>query len=560
MRALPLIACTLLVGAVACTGADTGSGEAGDIDAIDTDASIGETDSADDAQTDAEGDMGETPADAEGDVAPDAQSDAESDAESDAGLDAHSDAADPGDADVALPDAGGDSDGGETDDTDPADAGDTGTDAPGDVTDAGDTDGASDADRDGSRDGDATDFDADAPPACVPAATARHVRFLPDAAYAGFAPEAIGVANIRAGAPGAAQFVMTEPLRPGVRLISGCTEAGCAQTDVPSGALVVPARAQQLDLDGDRDLDVLVADLGAFFTSDARLGAVRGLINDGEGGFSDRLVLGDLRRTACAEAVDLDQDGLLEVFVCEFGNFFGALRRLDLDASGTVVSNEVLDPRPGTIHAFAFDADADGDLDLATALSQTYEEIHLYRNDAGALTREVLVDWDDPGRGLAGIVLDDLDQDGDTDILYTTGDTLDYDDAVPGDPWSLYRIGWLENDGGGTFADHDLAGIWGSYSPAVADFDLDCDRDIFVGTVQVPRLFPDALPYATMWLRNDGPAGFVLLPAAPSPAGIVTAVAVDLDADGAVDVLGGVLDPEGLETAHLVAFFNRVDP
>src|SRR4051812_39853413 len=52
-----------------------------------------------------------------------------------------------------------------------------------------------------------------------------------------------------------------------------------------------PAHAAAVDLDGDGDLDLVVASLGVMFPSNAKIGSVVVLENDGRGHFSNRVLI-----------------------------------------------------------------------------------------------------------------------------------------------------------------------------------------------------------------------------------------------------------------------------
>jgi len=79
--------------------------------------------------------------------------------------------------------------------------------------------------------------------------------------------------------------------------------------------------------------------------------------------------------------------------------------------------------------------------------------------------------------GSSGISLVDLDADGDSDLLYTSGDAFDYipHTASPR-PW--HGIQWLENLGDLKFQSHRISNLPGSFSPMTADVDGDGDLDV----------------------------------------------------------------------------------
>lgn len=85
----------------------------------------------------------------------------------------------------------------------------------------------------------------------------------------------------------------------------------------------------------------------------------------------------------------------------------------------------------------------------------------------------------------------DLDDDGDLDILYTNGDTMDFDTPDGVDPNQLHGLSLLENDGQGRFIHQELTRNWGAYDVALTDVDDDGDLDILLICMQTDGQFPE---------------------------------------------------------------------
>ena len=81
-----------------------------------------------------------------------------------------------------------------------------------------------------------------------------------------------------------------------------------------------------VDLDRDGDLDMLVASLGVLFPSNAKIGAVVVLENDGRGRFTNRVLASEIARVSDVRAGDLDGDGDLDLAVAQFGYNDGETR------------------------------------------------------------------------------------------------------------------------------------------------------------------------------------------------------------------------------------------
>ncbi len=363
-------------------------------------------------------------------------------------------------------------------------------------------------------------------------------------------------ANIRKGDlldDGSLQLLVTEPTAGRITWMQGLDN----YVELSDG-LTQPVRTHVTDLDGDGDQDLLVADIGVLRPTNKKVGSVVLLKNTGDLQFEPMVLLKDVGRVACAEAADLDGDGDLDIAVCVFGHLDG--KTVWLEQTGTLEFVEhVLDDRPGAIHAFPIDADDDGDLDLAVALSQQFEEILLYRNDGqGNFEMEVLFKTSVEYYGLSGIEPVDLDQDGDIDILFTNGDTLDFpEEQTDISPNNFYGLAWLENDGSGNFVQHEITRYWGAYAVKAVDLDGDDDLDLVLSGMQIANIYPEAEVQNLIWLENDGEQGFTrhTLDIAVPPL-MITLEVVDADGDGVPDIIGGSHDFMGRESGHRLVEFN----
>ena len=350
---------------------------------------------------------------------------------------------------------------------------------------------------------------------------------------------------------GSLQVFATEPLSGRVMWLRGLDDV----VELSEG-LIQPVRVHAADVDGDSHRDLLVADIGLLGPTNRAVGRVVLLRNDGNFEFEAIVLLEDVGRVACAEAADLDGDGDLDIAVCVFGHLDGKVVWLEQTGDLEFVEH-VLDDRPGAIHAYPFDADGDGDLDIAVALSQESEEVLLFRNDgAGEFAREVIFAAGVMYYGLSGIELADLDMDGDTDILYTNGDTLDRADREIL-PNNFYGLAWLENDGTGAFTSHELTRYWGAYAVKAADLDGDSDMDLVLSGVQLPNMYPQDEVQNLIWLENDGEQNFARrIPSVALPSFMITLDVADVDQDGIPEVFAGSHNYTGRSEGHRLVMFN----
>ncbi len=302
------------------------------------------------------------------------------------------------------------------------------------------------------------------------------------------------------------------------------------------GEVRAPAHAEPVDLDRDGDLDLLVASLGVLFPSNARIGAVIALENEGNGRFTRRVLAEGLARAADARAGDLDGDGDLDIAVAGFGYDSGETRWLR-NEGGWRFEGTVLQNLSGPINVEIVDIDGDGDQDIASLVSQEWEEIYAFVNDGlGHFEPKLVWGSTNDDFGSSWLTASDMDKDGDVDFLYSNGDAFDY--APSGSrPW--HGVQWIENRGGMTFAVHRIADLSGASSPQPAD--LDGDGDVDVAVVSAYNDWDNAAAQSLVWLENDGRMRFALHDVANAPTHLVTLSTGDLTGDGRADLVTGGL-------------------
>ena len=340
----------------------------------------------------------------------------------------------------------------------------------------------------------------------VPAssATADTGRFRPqavnepvggDTAYSSVRP-------IAWSSPTARELLFTEMRR-------GTVSVWTVNQDQPAASVELaelknPAHAEPCDLDGDGLTDLVVADLGSFLPEDHTLGRIVWLRRTADG--VETVVLKDgVGRVADVQPADFDGDGDLDLVVAEFGwQTTGSILLLENTASAgspPTFESRVLDKRHGTIHVPVIDLNGDGRLDFVALISQEYETIVAFLNQGDLKFRpEVLHDTRDPSFGSSGIQLVDLDADGDTDVLYTNGDTLDSFYIKP-----YHGIQWLENTGGFPFKEHRLLAMPGVSRAVAGDLDGDGDLDI-AATAYLPLNITNRFDIrgleSTLWMER----------------------------------------------------------
>lgn len=296
-----------------------------------------------------------------------------------------------------------------------------------------------------------------------------------------------------------------------------------------------PVRSFVFDHDGDGDLDLVIASMGIMEPNEQLIGSVIVLVNDGKMNFSPRVIAKGLARVTDVKPMDVDGDGDLDFLVAMFGwRFTGKLGWLETKADGTHELHTLLEAN-GAMRLAPVSLNGDGRPDFLCLFSQQHETMMAFTNEGGGqFSSRILDRAPTPSWGSSGFVPEDLDGDGDLDILLTNGDVMDTD----GQPKPYHGIRWLENVGGFLgWMPHDILSYHNCYQALPIDLDGDGDLDIVASNLyyhwdvhEMPSL---------IWLENQGGMRFTPRRLAYTPTNLASFDIADFDGDGTLDILGG---------------------
>ena len=298
-----------------------------------------------------------------------------------------------------------------------------------------------------------------------------------------------------------------------------------------------PVHVTAAKMTGSGRSDLLIASMGQIFPNNDRIGRVVILENLGGGKFAQHVIAENIARVTDVAAADFNGDGRLDLAVGQFGYDQGEIQWMENLGDWKFLGHQLLN-LSGTIHVCIADFNGDHTPDIAAIVSQQYEEIHLFTNDGkGNFTGSTIWGSTNEDYACSGMTLCDLNRDGRPDLLFSNGDGFG-PAPVPGPrPW--HGVQWLENRGGGLFKFHRIGDLAGAYSPVAVDLDGDGAQDVVAVSAFNEWEKPGVA--SLVWFRNDGKMNFSAVVLAHAPTHLLTLTEFDPDKNGRTTLVTGAM-------------------
>lgn len=249
------------------------------------------------------------------------------------------------------------------------------------------------------------------------------------------------------------------------------------------------------------------------------------------------LLLDSLQRPVQLALQDLNQDGIPDYLLCNYGNELGKLAWYD----GKSKEEHLLKALPGARITHIRDLNGDGLPDIMVLMCQARESISIFYNRGkGKFDEQTVLEFP-PVYGSSYIDIADMNQDGHLDIIYTNGDNADYSDILK----KYHGLYIFINDGKNQFSEKYFYPSYGASKACATDFDGDGDLDIaMISFFNDPNAQPNE---GFLFFENQGDMTFTMstFPAAAQGKWLVMDVG-DLDQDGKPDIILGNFVKPGL--------------
>ncbi len=313
------------------------------------------------------------------------------------------------------------------------------------------------------------------------------------------------------------------------------------------------------DIEIKNDL-IYLLEMGSLLPSELKKGSVSLISNN-----KKETLIDQLGRPVYMNVNDLNEDGVNEIVVCNFGNKSGGLeiyQQVDETFERIMIHQQA-----GAIKSVVHDMDKDGRKDLVVMFSQGDESIYIfYQKEDLKFEMEKVLRFN-PLFGSNDFVLVDYEGDGDMDIVVAQGDNADI--SVIQKPYHGIRIFINTNN---KFEEEFFYPLFGVTKVIAHDFDQDGDIDLAAtaffqeyeiapneGFVYLENLESDNYKFQSYTLKTSDPVKAYTLEKG------------DVDNDGDMDIIFGLFSwpitkvPASLKTLwqaapyDMTVLFNKLE-
>lgn len=211
---------------------------------------------------------------------------------------------------------------------------------------------------------------------------------------------------------------------------------------------------------------VYLLEMGSLLPSELKKGSVSMILNN-----KKKTLIDQLGRPVYMNVNDLNEDGINEIVVCNYGNKSGGLEIYQ--QVGETFVKTLIHQQAGAIKSLVHDMNNDGRKDLVVMFSQGDESIYIFyqKEDLNFEMERVL--RFKPMFGSNDFVLVDYEGDGDMDIVVAQGDNAD----VSVTPKSYHGLRLFINRNN-KFKEEYFYQLYGATKVIAHDFDQDGDMDL----------------------------------------------------------------------------------